>query len=111
LVVETSAGLAVIDSGLGPGFLGYGPDIGAQVGKFGDRLVEAGFAPGDVAAVVFTHLHQDHVRGATWSGRLTFADATGFAHAAEISLLAGPCRVARGQSAHGVRSGGDPAVW
>lgn len=57
------------DSGLGPSFLGYGPDIGAQVGKFGDRLAEAGFAPGDVATVVCTHLHQDHVRGATWSGR------------------------------------------
>lgn len=84
LCVETSAGLAVIDSGLGPRFLGYGPDIGAQVGKLGDRLAEAGFAPAEVAAVVFTHLHQDHVRGATWSGRLTFGDATGFAHAAEI---------------------------
>jgi glyoxylase-like metal-dependent hydrolase (beta-lactamase superfamily II) len=86
LCVETSAGLAVIDSGLGPSFLGYGPDIGAQVGKFGDRLVEAGFAPGDVAAVVFTHLHQDHVRGAIWSGRPTFGDAIGFAHEAEISF-------------------------
>jgi len=86
LCVETSAGLAVIDSGLGPNFLGYGPDLGAQVGKFGDRLAEAGYAPDDVAAVVFTHLHQDHVRGAAWSGRLTFPDATGFAHAAEISF-------------------------
>lgn len=85
LCVETSAGLAVIDSGLGPGFLGYGPDIGAQVGKFGDRLAEGGFAPAEVAAVVFTHLHQDHVRGATWSGSPTFANATGFAHAAEIA--------------------------
>ena len=86
LCVETSAGLAVIDSGLGPSFLGYGPDLGAHVGKLAERIGEAGFALDEVAAVVFTHLHQDHVRGAAWSGRLTFGDATGFAHAAEIDF-------------------------
>jgi glyoxylase-like metal-dependent hydrolase (beta-lactamase superfamily II) len=86
LWVQTPDGVAVIDTGLGPSFLGYGPDIGAQVGKLADRLPQAGFAPSDVTAVVFTHLHQDHVRGAVWSGRLTFPDATAFAHDAEISF-------------------------
>jgi glyoxylase-like metal-dependent hydrolase (beta-lactamase superfamily II) len=95
LCVETPAGLAVIDSGLGPSFLGYGPDIGAQVGKLGDRLAEAGFALDEVAAVVFTHLHQDHVRGAAWSGHLTFGDATGYAHAAEISFWQGQAALVR----------------
>lgn len=77
LVVETSAGLAVIDTGLGARFLGYGPAIGAQVGRLGDELAEAGIAASDLAAVVFTHLHQDHVRGATWPGELAFRRRTG----------------------------------
>jgi glyoxylase-like metal-dependent hydrolase (beta-lactamase superfamily II) len=89
LCVETSAGLAVIDSGVGPSFLGYGPDLSAQVGKLAERIGQAGFALDDVAAVVFTHLHLDHVRGAAWSGRLTFGDASGFAHAAEIDFWQG----------------------
>ena len=86
LWVQTPDGVAMIDTGLGPSFLGYGPDIGAHVGKLSDRLPQAGFAPSDVATVLFTHLHQDHVRGAVWSGRLTFPDATAFAHDAEISF-------------------------
>jgi hypothetical protein len=43
----------------------------------------------ELAAVVFTHLHQDHCRGATWSGRLTFPEAAGFAHTAEIAFWSG----------------------
>lgn len=40
LLVETAAGHAVIDTGLGPSFLGYGPRIEPLVGQslFGDRL-------------------------------------------------------------------------
>src|SRR5215467_14313293 len=86
LLVETSAGLAVIDTGLGAGFLGYGPDIGRQVGRLGERLTEVAVSASDLAAVVFTHLHQDHVRGATWPGELAFPAATGHAHAAEIAF-------------------------
>jgi len=61
LLVETSAGLAVIDTGLGARFLGYGPAIGGQVGRLAEHLIEAGLSASDLAAVVFTHLHQDHV--------------------------------------------------
>jgi glyoxylase-like metal-dependent hydrolase (beta-lactamase superfamily II) len=86
LVVETPAGLAVIDTGLGARFLGYGPIIGGQVGRLGEGLIEAGLSASDLAAVVFTHLHQDHVRGATWPGELAFPVATGHAHAAEIAF-------------------------
>jgi glyoxylase-like metal-dependent hydrolase (beta-lactamase superfamily II) len=84
--VETPAGHAVIDTGLGARFLGYGPRIEPLVGRFGDRLAEAGSSVSELAAVVFTHLHQDHARGATWSGELTFPQATGFAHAAEVAF-------------------------
>lgn len=89
LLVETGDGHAVIDTGLGARFLGYGPAIEPLVGKLGEGLASAGMAAGDLAAVVFTHLHQDHCRGATWSGELTFPRATGFAHAAEIAFWSG----------------------
>jgi len=86
LLAETTAGPVVIDTGLGARFLGYGPQIEPLVGRLGDRLADAGYAAADVAAVVFTHLHQDHCRGANWSGTLTFPAATGHAHVAEVAF-------------------------
>jgi glyoxylase-like metal-dependent hydrolase (beta-lactamase superfamily II) len=94
LLVTTSAGQVVIDSGLGPRFLGYGPAMEPLVGKLGARLTESGSAPTDLAAVIFTHLHQDHSRGATWSGDLTFPDATGYAHVAEVEFWSDAARPA-----------------
>jgi glyoxylase-like metal-dependent hydrolase (beta-lactamase superfamily II) len=90
LLVRTADGHAVIDTGLGAHFLGYGPWIEPLVGRLGDRLASAGAPAADLAAVVFTHLHQDHCRGATWSGELTFPDAHGFAHAAEVAFWSQP---------------------
>jgi glyoxylase-like metal-dependent hydrolase (beta-lactamase superfamily II) len=89
LLVQTSDGAAVIDTGLGARFLGYGPWIEPLVGRLGDGLAAAGAPAASLAAVVFTHLHQDHCRGATWTGELTFPQATGFAHAAEIAFWSG----------------------
>jgi glyoxylase-like metal-dependent hydrolase (beta-lactamase superfamily II) len=86
LLVETPDGHAVIDTGLGARFLGYGPQIEPLVGRLGDGLTSAGAPAADLAAVVFTHLHQDHCRGATWSGDLTFPAAIAFAHAAEVAF-------------------------
>lgn len=89
VLVQTSNGHAVIDTGLGARFLGYGPLIEPLVGRLGDGLASAGAPAAGVAAVVFTHLHQDHCRGATWSGELTFPRAAGFAHAAELAFWSG----------------------
>ncbi len=89
VLVQTGDGHAVIDTGLGARFLGYGPAIEPLVGRLGDRLAAAGAPAAELAAVVFTHLHQDHCRGATWSGELTFPRATGFAHAAEVAFWSG----------------------
>jgi len=86
VLVQTSDGHAVIDTGLGARFLGYGPPIEPLVGRLGDGLASAGAPAAELAAVVFTHLHQDHCRGATWSGELTFPWATGFAHSAEVAF-------------------------
>ena len=89
LLVQTSDGHCVIDTGLGARFLGYGPRIEPLVGRLGDGLASAGATASELAAVVFTHLHQDHCRGATWAGELTFARAAGFAHAAEMAFWSG----------------------
>ena len=70
VLVQTSDGHAVIDTGLGARFLGHGPAIEPLVGRLGDGLASAGAPAADLAAVVFTHLHQDHCRGAIWSGEL-----------------------------------------
>lgn len=75
LCVETRDGVVLIDTGLGKNFLGYGPELGVQVGKLEDALSLAGFNTGDVSTVILTHLHQDHVRGTIWSGELTFPNA------------------------------------
>jgi glyoxylase-like metal-dependent hydrolase (beta-lactamase superfamily II) len=89
VLVQTSSGHAVIDTGLGGRFLGYGPPIEPLVGKLGSGLASAGAPAAQLAAVVFTHLHQDHCRGAIWSGELTFPQASGFAHAAEVAFWSG----------------------
>ncbi|MGN6680619.1 MAG: MBL fold metallo-hydrolase [Streptosporangiaceae bacterium] len=86
LLATTADGHAVVDTGLGARFLGYGPLIEPLVGRLGDGLSSAGATAADLAAVVFTHLHQDHCRGATWSGQLTFPEAIGLAHAAEVAF-------------------------
>ncbi|WP_187414469.1 MBL fold metallo-hydrolase [Nonomuraea sp. PA05] len=86
LCVQTPAGLAVVDAGLGPGFLGYGPAFAPLVGRFGAGLAEAGFELPDLAAVVFTHLHEDHVRGAVRAGERAFPEAVAYAHAAEVEF-------------------------
>ncbi|GGT21574.1 hypothetical protein GCM10010176_077570 [Nonomuraea spiralis] len=97
LCVETSAGLAVIDTGLGRNFLGYGPDISPLVGQLGAGLRALGFTAADPAAVVLTHLHEDHARGAVWSGRPTFPEATAFAHSAEIAYWSDAASQAPGE--------------
>jgi hypothetical protein len=54
MLVQTSNGHAVIDTGLGARFLGYGPPIEPLVGRLGDGLASAGAPAAELAAVVFT---------------------------------------------------------
>jgi hypothetical protein len=49
LLVRAADGYAVIDTGLGARFLGYGPRIEPLVGRLRDGLVSAGAPPADVA--------------------------------------------------------------
>ncbi|RZT28597.1 glyoxylase-like metal-dependent hydrolase (beta-lactamase superfamily II) [Kribbella sp. VKM Ac-2569] len=89
LFVNTPDGTAVIDTGLGASFLGYGEYIEPLVGQLDGGMSSAGLSRSELAAVVFTHLHQDHSRGAIWSGELTFPAATAFAHASEVAFWSG----------------------
>ncbi len=86
LLVETENGVVLIDTGLGKNFLGYGPELSEQVGKLEDALSLAGFKAQDVLTVIFTHLHQDHVRGAIWSGEPTFPNAEHIVSTAEAAF-------------------------
>jgi glyoxylase-like metal-dependent hydrolase (beta-lactamase superfamily II) len=76
LLVRTAAGLTLIDTGAG---LGLAEQSGEPVGRLPEALADAGAAADDVALVVLSHAHPDHVGGLTagnGSGRrLVFARA------------------------------------
>lgn len=63
LVVESSEGLAIVDTGLGEKLDEKGLamfDVPHEQPRLLDRLEEAGVRPGDVDHVISTHLHFDH---------------------------------------------------
>jgi len=76
LLVRTAAGLALIDTGAG---LAVAEESGEPVGRLPQALAAAGVAADDVALVVLSHAHPDHIGGLTagnGSGRrLTFPRA------------------------------------
>ncbi|MDX3003504.1 MBL fold metallo-hydrolase [Kribbella solani] len=90
MFVSTVDGMAVVDTGLGASFLGYGEYIEPLVGQLADGMAGAGLSRSELAAVIFTHLHQDHSRGAIWSGEPTFPVADAYAHVAEVAYWSGP---------------------
>lgn len=71
LVMRSSNRLALIDAGSG-GRASLGPDGGRLM----QNLASAGFNPGDVTDLLFTHGHPDHIFGLSdASGRLNFPNA------------------------------------
>jgi glyoxylase-like metal-dependent hydrolase (beta-lactamase superfamily II) len=62
LLVRTAAGLALIDTGAG---LGLAERSGEPVGRLPEALAAAGVAADDVALVVLSHAHPDHIGGLT----------------------------------------------
>lgn len=72
LVVDTPAGRALFDTGLGDE-KPYGPDSGKLLAS----LAEAGIAPESIDAVVLTHAHSDHCWGtpAFRNARIIMAEA------------------------------------
>lgn len=60
--MRTATGLALIDTGAGPGLA---EQSGEPVGRLPEALAAAGVAADDVALVVLSHAHPDHVGGLT----------------------------------------------
>lgn len=56
LAIKTSEGWCLIDTGNGPVRF-------PTTGKFPSRVVEAGIKPQDVATIVISHFHPDHING------------------------------------------------
>ena len=95
LLIETAAGTALVDTGLGPDFVGYGEWFTPLVGRLQTGLAEVGIRPEQIGLVVLTHLHQDHVRGAIAGGNLTFPAAQYVVNRTEVRFWGGTpdCRI------------------
>jgi glyoxylase-like metal-dependent hydrolase (beta-lactamase superfamily II) len=95
--VRTPAGVAMVDTGLGS----YPPYRPWAESTNADRaLAGAGVEPGEVRAVVHTHLHADHAGGAVIGGRPRFPNAVHHAHPADWSFFGRPERI-EGYTARG----------
>jgi len=62
LLVRTAAGVALIDTGAG---LAVAEESGEPVGRLPQALAAAGVAADDIALVVLSHAHPDHIGGLT----------------------------------------------
>src|SRR6478752_4653283 len=65
--VRSPEGVVLVDTGGGPGPHDF---LGGQQGQLGNELRANGIDPADVTAVIFTHLHFDHVGWAMVNGKL-----------------------------------------
>jgi len=85
LAVRRGSGpVTLIDTGSGKLF-------GPAAGFAKQNLINSGVKPEDVANVVFTHLHPDHVGGALGDdGKPTFANAKHWVNKTERDFWAGP---------------------
>jgi glyoxylase-like metal-dependent hydrolase (beta-lactamase superfamily II) len=68
-LVNTGSELVLFDTGCGH----FRRDKGA--GFLLERLAVAGYAPGDIDVVAFTHVHPDHIGGILEDGELAFPNA------------------------------------
>ena len=67
-LVETNAKKILVDTGAGELF-------GATSGKLVDNLLDAGYRPEDIDAILLTHIHGDHSGGLSVGGRMVFPNA------------------------------------
>lgn len=67
-LVNTGSELVLID-------VGFGSAGGPGTGLLRSRMAQAGYAPGDVDVVVFTHVHPDHILGVRDGEALAFPNA------------------------------------
>lgn len=89
-VVRHGDRLILCDAGIGPGPNAY---LGGLQGNLLQQLAAIGIGPSDISAVVFTHLHMDHIGWATQPGpngqrTATFPQADYFVAAPEFDYWA-----------------------
>lgn len=68
-LVHTGSNLVLVDTGAAACF-------GPTLGRIGENLRAAGYAPGQVDTVLLTHLHGDHACGLAVDGKAAFPNAT-----------------------------------
>jgi glyoxylase-like metal-dependent hydrolase (beta-lactamase superfamily II) len=84
-VVNTGKELILVDAGAGTWF------GGGSLGRLVDSLRSAGYAPEQVDRILVTHLHSDHIGGATTQdGRRVFPNADIFVSKAESDFWLSP---------------------
>jgi glyoxylase-like metal-dependent hydrolase (beta-lactamase superfamily II) len=91
VLVETSAGTALIDTGLGRAAAA----AGAPAGKLLETLAAAGINPADIDVVVLSHAHPDHIGGLAFQGELTFPAARHVMSADEWNFWTSATELAR----------------
>ncbi len=85
-LVDTVNGPTLIDAGCGP-------FMGPRVGKLPSALSAAGVAAADIARILITHMHVDHVAGlVTQDGRRVFPNAELFVDETEAAFWRDPAR-------------------
>lgn len=89
-VLRTSDRLVMVDTGLGtfPPIQPWAEQVDRD-----DALAAAGVEPGDVDAVIHTHLHADHAGGALVQGRPRFPNAVHHVHPADWEHFGHPDRI------------------
>ncbi|MEO8539300.1 MAG: MBL fold metallo-hydrolase [bacterium] len=60
-VIRSTGKTILVDTGIGPTLGSLARAFSGDVGFLPARLAEAGITPGSIDAVVFTHLHADHI--------------------------------------------------